>query len=206
MLFNLHTSEFTQSDSYYFISEASPPTDVHVDASEDSNIVIVSWSIPSGGDSVIGYQLYYQHVNTVTIINISSHDHTAVFTEGNERVYSVSIQSLSEHLPSDLVGPIIARGKIDNNVLSCLIWSIIVPTSVQNVLIYPVMEKRLNISWEKPKYPNSNTLNYTILIIDLSTNNKVWIKTIDDVKSLEIVSEKLGIHNHCVFVSCYNSI
>ena len=71
--------------------------------------------------SVIGYQLYYQHVNTVTTINISSHNHTAVFTEGNERVYSVSIQSLSEHLPSDLVGPIIARGKSDNNVLSCLI-------------------------------------------------------------------------------------
>ena len=107
--------------SIFIISEASPPTDVHVDASEDSITVIVSWSIPSGGDSVIGYQLYYQHVNTVTTSNISSHDHTAVFTEGNERVYSVSIQSLSEHLPSDLVGPIIARGKIDNNVLSCLI-------------------------------------------------------------------------------------
>ena len=105
----------------HIISEASPPRDVYVDASEDSNTVIVSWSIPSGGDSVIGYQLYYQHVNTVTTINISSHDHTAVFTEGNERVYSVSIQSLSEHLPSDLVGPIIARGKSDNNVLSCLI-------------------------------------------------------------------------------------
>ena len=107
--------------STFIISEASPPRDVHVDISEDSNTVIVSWSIPSGGDSVIGYQLYYQHVNTVTTINISSHDHTAVFTEGNERVYYVSIQSLSEHLPSDLVGPIIARGKSDNNVLSCLI-------------------------------------------------------------------------------------
>ena len=63
------------------------------------------------------------------------------------------------------------------------------------------MERRLNISWEKPKYPNSNTLNYTILIIDLSTNNE-WIKTIDDMKSLEIVSEKLGMQNHtlCVHV------
>ena len=117
-----YTSAVTQSDSFLIIiAEASPPTDVYVDASEDSNTVIVSWSVPSGGDSVIGYQLYYQHVNTVTIINISSHDHTAVFIEGNERVYSVSIQSLSEHLPSDLVGPIIARGKSDNNVLSCLI-------------------------------------------------------------------------------------
>ena len=75
----------------------------------------------SGGDSVIGYQLYYQHVNTVTTINITSHDHTAVFTEGNERVYSVSIHSLSEHLPSDLVGPIIARGTSDNN--ACIVMS-----------------------------------------------------------------------------------
>ena len=61
------------------------------------------------------------------------------------------------------------------------------------------MERRLNISWEKPKYPNSNTLNYTILI--LSTNNE-WIKTIDDMRNLEIVSEKLGMQNHtlCVHV------
>ena len=61
------------------------------------------------------------------------------------------------------------------------------------------MERRLNISWGKPKYPNSNTLNYTILIIDLNTNNEL-IKTIDDMKRLEIVSEKLGIQNHTLCV------
>ena len=66
------------------------------------------------------------------------------------------------------------------------------------------MERRLNISWGKPKYPNSNTLNYTILIIDLSTNNE-WIKTIDDI---EMVSEKLGIQNHtlCVHVFSYMNL
>ena len=65
------------------------------------------------------------------------------------------------------------------------------------------MEIRLNISWEKPKYPNSNALNYIILIIDLSSNNE-WIKTIDDMKSLEIVSEKLRMQNHTMCVmSCY---
>ena len=68
------------------------------------------------------------------------------------------------------------------------------------------MERRLNISWEKPKYPNSNTLNYTILIIDLSTNYELIKTIIEELKSLEIVSEKLGIQNHtfCVHVLLLN--
>ena len=62
------------------------------------------------------------------------------------------------------------------------------------------MERRLNISWEEPKYPNSNTLNYTILIIDLSTNNE----TIDDMKRLEIVSKNLGMQNRTLCVNVFS--
>ena len=67
------------------------------------------------------------------------------------------------------------------------------------------MERRLNISWENPKYPNSNTLNYTILIIDLNTNNE-WIKTINDMKSLEIVTDNLGMQYHTLCVHDFSYI
>ena len=79
---------------------------MHIDASE---IVTVSWS--STSDGITGYILYfYYHNNSVTVKTAASHERYATFVEENERVYSVSIQALSKHLPSIVVGPFYVRG------------------------------------------------------------------------------------------------
>ena len=79
-----------------------------------SSTISVFWSSPIGGDAVTGYLVYYHHPNyNVTIINRTSNDLSATFTEltTTQRVYTVSIQALSEHLPSIVVGPVTARGQ-----------------------------------------------------------------------------------------------
>ena len=93
---------------------ANPPMDLTVTTSEGSSTISVFWSSPIGGDAVTGYLVYYHHPNhNVTIINRTSNDLSATFTEltTTQRVYTVSIQALSEHLPSIVVGPVTARGK-----------------------------------------------------------------------------------------------
>ena len=93
---------------------ANPPMDLTVTTSEGSSTISVFWSSPIGGDAVTGYLVYYHHPNhDVTIINRSSNNLSATFTEltTTQRVYTVSIQALSEHLPSIVVGPVTARGK-----------------------------------------------------------------------------------------------
>ena len=87
--------------------------DLTVTTSEGSSTISVFWSSPIGGDAVTGYLVYYHHPNhNVTIINRTSNDLSATFTEltTTQRVYTVSIQALSEHLPSIVVGPVTARG------------------------------------------------------------------------------------------------
>ena len=93
---------------------ANPPMDLTVTTSEGSSTISVFWSSPIGGDAVTGYLVYYHHPNhNVTIINRTSNDLSATFTEltTTQRVYTVSIQALSEHLPSIVVGPVTARGQ-----------------------------------------------------------------------------------------------
>ena len=88
--------------------------DLTVTTSEGSSTISVFWSSPIGGDAVIGYLVYYHHPNhNVTIINRTSNDLSATFTEltTTQRVYTVSIQALSEHLPSIVVGPVTTRGQ-----------------------------------------------------------------------------------------------
>ena len=88
--------------------------DLTVTASEESSTISVFWSSPIGGDAVTGYLVYYHHPNhNVTIINRTSNDLSVTFTEltTTQRVYTVSIQALSEHLPSIVVGPVTARGR-----------------------------------------------------------------------------------------------
>ena len=87
--------------------------DLTVTTSEGSSTISVFWSSPIGGDAVTGYLVYYHHLNHyVTIINRTSNDLSATFTEltTTQRVYTVSIQALSEHLLSTVVGPVTARG------------------------------------------------------------------------------------------------
>ena len=94
---------------------ASPLSSVTVTAS--GNTVTVMWSISSSGDDVTGYLVYYHHPNyDTTITTISSPNvHSDTFTEHNasQRVYAVSVQTLSEHFPSAVSGPVTVRGQLE---------------------------------------------------------------------------------------------
>ena len=94
---------------------ASPLSSVTVTAS--GNIVTVMWSISSSGDDVTGYLVYYHHPNNdTTITTISSPNvHSDTFTEhtASQRVYTVSVQALSEHFPSAVLGPVTVRGQLE---------------------------------------------------------------------------------------------
>ena len=92
---------------------ASPLSSVTVTASGDT--VTVMWSIFSSGDDVTGYLVHYHHPNyDTTIRNISASVHSDTFTEHNasQRVYAVSVQALSKHLPSAVSGPLTVRGQL----------------------------------------------------------------------------------------------
>ena len=98
-----------------FSTAANPPLNLTVTTSEESSTISVSWSSPIGGDEVTGYLVYYLHPNrSVTMIKKSSEYMSDTFTEQatTQPVYTVSIQALSEHLPSIVVGPVIARGQL----------------------------------------------------------------------------------------------
>ena len=97
-----------------FCTAANPPIALTVTTSEGSSTISVFWSSPIGRDAVTGYLVYYHHPNhNVTIKSKTSNDLSVTFTEltTNQRVYTVSIQALSKHLPSIVVGPVTARGK-----------------------------------------------------------------------------------------------
>ena len=132
----------------------------------------------------------------MTIRNRTSNDLSATFTELTtiQRVYTVSIQALSEHLPSIVVGPVTARGQF---VIICLFvythsFVISVPGPVQGLVVVSVMERKLNISWEEPAEPNDYTLNYTVTITDISTG--IELRRSVDVELFTVLSQPLGIY------------
>ena len=90
-------------------------TSVTVTAS--GNTVTVMWSISSSGDDITGYLIYYHHPNhDTTITKISSRNvYSNTFTEHDvsQRVYAVSVQALSRHLPSAISGPVTVRGQLE---------------------------------------------------------------------------------------------
>ena len=92
---------------------ANPPMDLSVYSSEKRSAITVEWSLPRGGDDVTGYYVLYNHPSNVTTVKEHAEATSATFIEGNafQRVYSVSIQALSQHLPSFVVGPVTVRGQ-----------------------------------------------------------------------------------------------
>ena len=99
---------------YIILIEVSPLSSVTVTAS--GNTVTVMWSISSSGDDVTGYLVHYHHPNyNTTIKKISSLSiHSDTFTEhdASQRVYAVSVQTLST--PSALSGPVTVRGQLES--------------------------------------------------------------------------------------------
>ena len=101
-------------DTFFTSVVASPLFSVSVTAS--GNTVTVMWSISSSGDDVTGYLVYYHHPNyDTTIRKISPTANSDAFTEHNasQRVYAVSVQTLSQHLSSAVSGPVTVRGQLE---------------------------------------------------------------------------------------------
>ena len=90
---------------------ASSLSSVSVAVSESN--VTVMWSISTSGDDVTGYLVHYHHpIHSTTIRSIASN--LDVFNENStHRVYAISVQALSTHLPSEVVGPVTVRGQLE---------------------------------------------------------------------------------------------
>ena len=83
---------------------ADPPTGLTA-VKESETTVNVSWTPPTCGDAVTGYQIFYQLSNSVTV-NASVTQYAIINLEPNI-TYPITMMALSEHLPSAVVGPVI---------------------------------------------------------------------------------------------------
>ena len=74
--------------------------------------VLTSWTISDDEGNVTGYIIYY-HLSdgNTSAINITVTHNSHTFNEASLRVYRVSVQALSVHLPSTIAGPVTARGQ-----------------------------------------------------------------------------------------------
>ena len=75
----------------------------------DGYDVKTTWSTKEGSNAT-GYKIYYQHPNhnyTIFVLNDTFHK----INDENQKVYTVSIQTLSVHLPSNIAGPVTVRGE-----------------------------------------------------------------------------------------------
>ena len=87
---------------------ASTKPVVNLGATTDGNIIETTWS--TGHDHVTGYKIFYYHSNgSTTTFKISGTSHK--LNDKNQKVYRVSVQALSVHLPSILTGPVTVRGR-----------------------------------------------------------------------------------------------
>ena len=82
------------------------------------NTVTTTWT---PDDKATEYRIIYHYKNNETsVMNVSETSHTVTERIG-QRVYTVSVQALSIHLPSTIAGPVTARGMIelyDNTVVN----------------------------------------------------------------------------------------
>ena len=97
---------------------ASAPLKVVVNTS--GNNITVKWETGNGGDNmVIGYRVIYHDSDSNDIIfNTSSTEKSHIFTEYH-RVYTVSVQALSKHIPSAIIGPFTVRGMCGYIIVYC---------------------------------------------------------------------------------------
>ena len=84
--------------------------------STNRNNVTTSWT-EDKENTVTGYRIYYHYGDgSRSDFNVSNTATTHTLTEsGGQRVYTVSLQAFSIHLPSSVVGPVTARGKCSSS-------------------------------------------------------------------------------------------
>ena len=104
---------------------ANPPTGL-IAVQESETTVSISWTPPTAGDTVTGYRIFYQPNSSVNVSARVTH-YTINNLEPNV-TYSITMIALSEHLPSELAGPITPiystkvkpRGRSCCELLNCL--------------------------------------------------------------------------------------
>ena len=97
---------FVHIIAHIFTVVAKPVVNLMVNT--DGNIIETTWSI--GHDHVTGYKVFYYHSNGSTT-TFKENGTFQNFNDKNQKVYRVSIQALSVHLPSILTGPVTVRGR-----------------------------------------------------------------------------------------------
>ena len=90
-----------------FPTVADPP--YNLDVTTQGSTVTVTWS---NGNGVAGHRVIYHLSNdSETVDTLDGPNTLHTFTDASLRVYRVSVQALSIHLPSSIVGPVTARGE-----------------------------------------------------------------------------------------------
>ena len=146
-------------------------------------------------NTVIGYRIYYHYGDGSTSDSDVSHSattHTLTERDG-QKVYTVSLQAFSIHLPSSVVGPVTARGNaaVVNTLLVTAPGT--VPEPVREIEV-AVREERMNISWEATPEPNAFHWNYTVSITDNRTDRVVFSDVVSmNVTHLSIQQLGLGL-------------
>lgn len=86
--------------------------------------VYVSWIASTDGDTPTRYRLFFEHPSGNTTITVNWNITSYIFHEQNEglRVYAVSIQALTEHIPSGVLGPVTVRGELFHSVFDCFFF------------------------------------------------------------------------------------
>ena len=108
----IHYCELRLDD---FPAAANPPTDLTAEQ-KNRTTVRVSWTPPTSSESVTGYQIYYmatesqgtrgEYVYVTITVTTPEADYKILHDLQAGLTYSITMVALSEHLPSEVVGPI----------------------------------------------------------------------------------------------------
>ena len=159
---------------------------VNLTVTTDGNIIETTWS--TGHDYVTRYKIFYYHSNgSTTTFKIKDTFHK--LNDKNQKVYRVSVQALSVHLPSILTGPVTVRGRKSKFNYFDRDFVYTVPEAVGTISVSLIGEE-LIIAWEHTLEPNDFSWNYTVSIINTGSGIEVFRRvlpnTLTNVSTLEL--------------------
>ena len=99
-----------------YVAGATPPTNLTADPVDPTSIN-VSWTQPTSGATVTGYRIYYRALGSAPYhgkVDVSANKTQHIVSNLNEGfVYTITMVTRSQYLPSTVAGPIRATlGKI----------------------------------------------------------------------------------------------
>ena len=96
----------------HIVTGASPPTNLSAQSASPTSI-IVSWTPPASGATVVGYRINYQAEGSQddptshgsVDLGASANEHTLSDLEGGV-LYTITMITMSQYLPSTVTGPV----------------------------------------------------------------------------------------------------